>query len=282
MRRLNPTIVAMGFIVAMIPLDAKANFILRFTRTAISSGPNAGFDFVTFRAFNDGTNGTGTKLLGTAITLSLNGNGNPPGDHFIFRFANLDPDNVPDADVTMSAGVTFRYSDGAGNETRQQSSGAFSTAPNSSSAGTAIRPRGTGENLADWNAQAFLPGPPKSDPTFTLDPVDSALIVDSSVTPTKNPSAFYNNTNVREFRVEGVYLGPGSAPLANTGTPGSATGGALFATAIVPFTSWITLSGQLAGDTGSPQAVFFQEPEPGSVALLGVAAVGLLGWRRRA
>ena len=52
MRRLNPAIVAMGFIVAMIPLDAKADFVLRFTRVPITSVPNAELDFVTFRAFN--------------------------------------------------------------------------------------------------------------------------------------------------------------------------------------------------------------------------------------
>jgi hypothetical protein len=272
-------VLAAGAALAVTGLEAKANFILSYTRVPITSGPNAGqgLDYIQVRALNDGVGGTGTKLLGTGITLDATA-ANPADQRFIFRFANLDPDAVLDADVTMSAGATFNYSDGAGNQTRTQSSQAFSTSAVSPNAGTAIRPRGTGENLADWNAQLFIPGPPRSDPTFTNDPVDSGLIVDSSVTPTKNPSALYNNTSIKQFRVEGVYLGPGSSPLANTGT------GALFATAIVPSLTTVTVTGQLAGDIGQAQLIapfVIPAPEPGSLALLGLGVVGFLGRRRR-
>ena len=57
----------------------------------------------------------------------------------------------------------------------QQTAGAFSTAPNNANAGTAIRPRGTGENLADWNAQSFIPGPPRSRPFGSDNPVMPCL-----------------------------------------------------------------------------------------------------------
>jgi hypothetical protein len=82
-----------------------------------------------------------------------------------------------------------------------------------------------------------------------------------------------------------VYLGPGSSPLANNGTAGAAGSGALFATAIVPASATVTVTGQLAGDVGQAQTIapfaVLPIPEPASLTLLGLGAIGFLGRRRR-
>jgi hypothetical protein len=274
--RMKLAFIGVGAAVLMTGLNAKANFILNYTRVAITSGPNAGLDFVQFRAFNDGLNGTGTKLLGTGITLTAF---NGPNPHFVFRLAHLDADNALDADVNMNPTTTVvNYADGV---TPPRTTQPFSTNPISPNTGTAIRPRGTGENFADWNAQFFIPADPFSKPTVVTDPDGNVI----SATPTTNPQDRYNNTNINSFRVEGVYLGPGSSPLANNlngqPTPASTGAGALFATAVIPQSTLMSLSGQLAGDTGSPQTVFFIEPEPASLGVLGVFCIGFLGARRQ-
>jgi len=272
-------VLAAGAALAVTGLEAKANFLLNYTRSQIASGPNAGNDFILVKAFNDGVGGTGTKLLGTGITMDVSAGANP---HFIFRLANLDADNATDADVNMNPNTTIvNYADGV---TPPRTTLPYSQTPTSQNTGTAIRPRGSGENFADWNAQLFIPADPFSKPTVVTDPDGNVI----SATPTTTPTDRYNNTNVKSFRVEGVYLGPGSSPLANnlngqpTGlTPGA---GATFAIAVIPHDATLTVSGQLAGDTGQAQTIVplvIPAPEPGSLALLGVGAAAFLGRRRR-
>jgi len=269
-------ILAAGAALAVTGLEAKANFILNYTRSQIASGPNAGNDFITVRAFNDGVGGTGTKLLGTGITLDASSPIVPGADHFIFRLAHLDADNALDADVNMNPNTTIvNYADGV---TPSRTTQPFSQNPISPNTGTAIRPRGTGESFANWNAQLFIPASPFSNPVVVTD-VDGNVV---SATPSTNPTDRYNNTNVKSFRVEGVYLGPDFSPLANTGTP--ATGGATFAIVVVPHDATVTVSGSLAGDIGQAQTIVplvIPAPEPGSLALLGVGAAAFLGRRRR-
>src|SRR3954452_1956228 len=90
-------VLAAGAALAVTGLEAKANFILNYTRVPITAGPNTGLDYIQVRAFNDGVGGTGTKLLGTGITLDASSVINPAAAHFVFRLAQLDADNTLDA-----------------------------------------------------------------------------------------------------------------------------------------------------------------------------------------
>jgi len=109
----------------------------------------------------------------------------------------------------------------------------------------------------------FLPANSTSDPEGTGSPSANPL-------PENNP-AFQN---MKAFRVAG----------ANTTSPvGAITGaGAQFAAAVVPNGTVVNFKGFIAGKTGPANLTFdVTTPEPGTVALLGVGAIGLLKRRRR-
>jgi hypothetical protein len=177
-------VLAAGAALAVTGLEAKANFILNYTRVPITAGPNTGLDYIQVRAFNDGIGGTGTKLLGTGITLTASDLTNPgsANEHFVFRLAHLDADNALDADVNMNPNTnTVNYADGV---TPSRTTQPFSQNGNSANAGTAIRPRGSGEVFSDWNAQLFIPADPFSKPVVVTD-ADGNVI---SATPTTTPT----------------------------------------------------------------------------------------------
>jgi hypothetical protein len=108
----------------------------------------------------------------------------------------------------------------------------------------------------------------------------------NATSPTANGSALFNNA--KSFRVEGFTQNPnpptadnpfGGDPQAVTTnvTPGS---GALFAMAIVPAGTNVGIDGILAADKGDT-TVFSSVPEPGSLAFLGLGAMGIMARRRR-
>jgi len=114
-----------------------ADLILSTTRSQITAGANAGADQVRFFILNNGANGTGTKLIGVASQMTTD-------DHFIFRFANLDADTTPDADIQMSETTSIPFHNSDGSDPTIRTTSAYSINPNSSNNGTAIRPVGGG------------------------------------------------------------------------------------------------------------------------------------------
>src|SRR4051812_39229167 len=100
-RAVHLTLALVAALVALglVGLPARGNFVFDFSALPIVSGANAGKTGVILRAFNDGLGGTGTKLVHVAVRLESDAN-------LRFRFANLDPDNVADADVAMSPGYS--------------------------------------------------------------------------------------------------------------------------------------------------------------------------------
>jgi len=259
--------------VCLVAPFASADFSISSVRTP-GTGANANFDQIKFYALNDGENGTGKALIGVASTMTTD-------SHFIFRMANLDEDNVLDADIMMTEGPTFKYSTGDPDNPTARSTSPFSFSAGSSNTGTAIRPRGTPDSIANWNAQVFIPNTPTSTPTVTKD-ADGFIL---TATPTTTPN--YNNTNINSFRVEGVYLGPTFAPLADaTATANAANGkGALFAVALVPKGASVTLPApQLAGEIGPTLTLANYTdavPEPATLGLLSLGGMAILGRRRR-
>jgi len=248
---------------------ASADLILGTARTqSIASGPWAGMDQVRFYILNDGANGTGTKLIGVAAQMTTD-------QHFNFRFANLDADSTPDADIQMSETTTIPFHNSDGSEPTNRTTAAFSTSATSINTGTAIRPVGSGKT--NWNAQVFIPTIPESNPTVTLNPDDGGV---ETATPTTVTN--YNNTNINSFRVEGAYLGPQFAVPAGANLNGGL--GALFAVAIVPHGASVTMTTSAAGDIGPTldlPALTNAVPEPATLGLLSLGGMAILGRRRR-
>jgi hypothetical protein len=111
----------------------------------------------------------------------------------------------------------------------------------------------------------------------------------NATSPTAGGSALF--TNAKSFRVEGFTQNPNPATPENPfgGDPSALTSnttagsGALFAMAIVPTGTGVGIEGILAADKGDT-TVFASSgavPEPGSLAFIGLGAVGFLARRRR-
>jgi hypothetical protein len=89
-----------------------------------------------------------------------------------------------------------------------------------------------------------------------------------------------NFGSTKHLRVDGILQASFDATaLTPNNNPGS---GALFAVVVVPKGAKVTVTGQLAGDSGAISDFTYPVPEPTSLTLLGIGAVGLLGRRRRA
>jgi len=260
---------ALGVASAVMAPIASADFVITATRANATNAIFGGaYEVITFRGFNNGLNGTGTKLLGVAAQLDSD-------KPFFFRMANVDADNRLDADIMMTPALIFNYGDNEGNQVDSRTTTGFSTSPASAAIGTAIRP--VGGVFSSWAATKFIPTAPSSNPTIVLDAVDPSLVY--TATPNSDPTQTYNNINVKSFRVEGAYLNGTNAPTANTGQ------GVIFAIAVVPTGATVSVSGLIAGDTAGdktlPTTTSAGAPEPGTFAVLGIGAIGALTRRRR-
>jgi hypothetical protein len=238
--------------------SAHADFIINAQAPIAGTGSLSGYTIIRFFAFNDGANGTGTKLVAVDAQLDTDA-----ATGFKFRAYDADGDTEPDVDVALTA-----------------SGASFSNTSDATKVGTAIRPflggLGNGQYVIGNDVKpAHSSSEPVTDPnTFEL-------------TPTQHPfSTTY--ANVKSFRVPFSQAGEAFSPVANT--PG--TLGTPFAVAIVPTatTSFVTVSpgpngGGVAGESGgftsfAPLTVNLV-PEPASLSLLGLGGVALLGRRRR-
>lgn len=211
---------------------AQAGFVIN-TNRLVGTGGNAGMDVIQFRAFNDGSGGTGTRLVAVNVTLQS------PAP-LKFDIHDIDADNANDVNAL---GLSPTLS------------------PNADTAGSWIRLGTT------FTATAILPSPTSTD-------TDGDFAPDQAIAPE------YTSNSVTSFHVEGAHVPPsGQAGLiANTGS------GALFAVAIVPTGTPVTVFGEVAGDTGDKVSIQATDPipEPASLSLLGLGAMGLMARRRRA
>jgi len=120
-----------------------------------------------------------------------------------------------------------------------------------------------------------------------VDGVQKSLSAFNSSNATTNGLALFKNA--KSFRVEGFVPQPGggatgSDPAAKTAAAGQTGAGALFAIAVVPHGALVNATGLLAADKGDTQGfdLTIPVPEPGSLTMIGLGAMGLLARRRRA
>ena len=202
---------------------AKADFIVTSTRTADTV--DAGNDVVEFFAKNDGTNGTGTKVIASDITLA-----DTSGGKLLIKFVSA------------------------------------STSAKADLSATKANVDANGNIIPDRSFVNILANDGNDDPT--------AYSVVSTVPD--NTHANYAG-GVTQFEVVGANLGGG---INATTTNGGA--GALVGVAVVPTGDPVKLSGTLGGELGAPVAVSAVNgvPEPASLGLLGLGALGLIRRRR--
>lgn len=269
------------------------------TNSAIQQ--NAGKTLLLFRAQ---ANGTSESILGLDVRLTADTN-------FVFTPRNLDQDQVGDYDVLFSdSATTFAYDDGTtqsiagaqvtggGRINTFVRPGANSGSPRINFTPTLVQALDTQQGINDF----------QSEPTFTTaeDPdTGETVIVKGSIQPTKNPASDFSPTGVKTLRVAGGFVG---APAANA----TAAGGIIFAGAVVPTGTGVTLSfdtdaaglgdedqvihrfgagltfGGFQGNANGYSATVVGSglqvavPEPTSMVMLGMGAMALLGRRRRA
>jgi hypothetical protein len=277
------SLLAAAAAIALGACSADAAFTVTSNVTP-GTGVNAGKSLVRF--FAQGITGS-TQVLGVDARLNIvNLDGTPGPGTLLFRNTHLDEDDLSDWDVlNYSTSKEFKYSDGT---TRNLVTA--SIAPGSPQITTFIRPQGGNPDSYTVNlATSIDPPNPESNPTSTMvdtdgdfvpDAIDKATIV-SGATP--NPA--YGGT-VKSLRVAGAYT---------TGIGASNPPGALIAQAVVDSNTLAVQiqfnypgdpnNGGIGDQTGTrfkPADVIQPVPEPGSMFVLGIGAMGLLARRRRA
>jgi hypothetical protein len=232
-------------------ISASAAFIVDVTITP-GTGALNGFDIWRFFAsfhptYSDEALAGASGLASARVTLTTL----PSTQNFKFKFMDLDLDGESDADVN---GATIPDSVARTSTT---------------SVGTMIRVN-----------------PVRTFSVYALSPTGAKSDTNSDGTPDTFPSQNY--ASVKSFSVDGLSHDPdtdrpgfdASAKTANAGQPGA---GALFAIAVVPTGTVVRAEGQLSPDKGSVSNFDINGllPEPTTLGLFSVGAVGLLAGRRR-
>lgn len=294
MRRAPLFAVAIG--VLAFSQAASATITYYSTRVA-GTGANVGYDVIRFFAkFSPGgiedqpkVGGTGSNGLdGVAATMTSTA-------PFKFQFNNVDLDGSTVAgDQPGEVGIQL---DLIGLRSKGTGGNVYS---NNSTVGTFIGVRpydlaanqqgvffGTGITLDPFSGTGDNPPQEPSDNNFDGDVTDPGDV---------NPVALYQN-NQTSFRVEGVnFNSTNTAPVADPSAKSlnvNYNRGALFALAVVPTGATVRLAaggvkpsqqiGSLADDNNHNTVLDITDaiPEPGSISLLTLGAIGLLARRSR-
>jgi len=263
------SILAAAVVSGMMTMSASAAFTVTSVRS-LGTNANSGNDIIKFYAKYDSVASPeavagALGLQGVKATLTTT-----DSTGFIFRMVNLDgspqdPDTLVvepnDADVlaTQTPKTTARSSV-------------------SSAIGSTIR-------VWDFNNNAALPG----DAAFNA----ASVTPSQNTNPNPGPAPAY--VNLKSFRVEGVLLNPQSADhtqqragtdtnakVANAALAAPDTG-AIWAIAVVKHGAPVTADYILTPDQGgvTTGSISDPAPEPATIGLLSVGAIGVLARRRR-
>jgi hypothetical protein len=240
-KKMRVKLLAAGAVLALVGSSAHANFIVTGKRDP-ATGAGVPAGYEMIRWFAVNDGVGGSGNQLQSVDATMSIDLNKsPNGKFFVNFQDADNDGAPDANFT--GGGSFIISNPPGSYIRVGGALTFGT--------------------------TFVPPGAFSDPDGTGAPTVNPL-------PQDNP-AF---ANVKSFRVAGANT---TGPVLAT-TAQNAGLGAQFAAAIVPAGTVVNFSGFIAGKVGPNNLTFTATdpvPEPTTVGLLGVGAVGLLSRRRR-
>jgi hypothetical protein len=230
---------------------ANADIVVTFTRAA-GTGNNAGQDVIRFFGAFSPTSPVGqvaSALQSVSGSIDIDDAHSPANSVLKFRFVDENGDSINDADTDSST------------------VGTRTTTASNATLGTHFRIGPTG-------AGAWTP--------VLVEPTGDTSVTDPNTGDPIGPQPEQNYGGLKHFRVEGANpLSPDAAgETASAGQPGA---GALFAVAVVPTGANVRVFGQIAGNAGPIENFDVSTfPEPGTLSVLGVGALGLLRRRRRA